>query len=173
MRKDKGLNGDLDRLPMLTWIMFLKRIEEGRAELAGKAYRSIIEAPYRWRDWAADADGITGPDLLSFLVSEMTERPDGTRGPGLFAYLRGLRGDNGRRERRDVIATVFQGFANRMESGYLLRDVVNLIDGISTRRRKSTPSAAYTRRCCVRCATLPGTRASSTRPGRSCDSWSR
>jgi len=22
MRKDKGLNGDLDRLPMLTWIMF-------------------------------------------------------------------------------------------------------------------------------------------------------
>ena len=131
MRKDKGLNGDLDRLPMLTWIMFLKflddmeRIEEGRAELAGKDYRSIIDAPYRWRDWAADADGITGPDLLSFLVAEMTERPDSTRGPGLFAYLRALRGDNGRRERRDVIATVFQGFANRMESGYLLRDVVN------------------------------------------------
>jgi hypothetical protein len=24
MRKDKGLNGDLDRLPLLTWIMFLK-----------------------------------------------------------------------------------------------------------------------------------------------------
>lgn len=24
MRKDKGLNGDLDRLPMITWIMFLK-----------------------------------------------------------------------------------------------------------------------------------------------------
>ena len=136
MRKDKGLNGDLDRLPMLTWIMFLKflddmeRIEEGRADLAGKDYRSIIEAPYRWRDWAADADGITGPDLLSFLVADEAERPDGSRGPGLFAYLRGLRGDNGRRERRDVIATVFQGFANRMESGYLLRDVVNLIDGI-------------------------------------------
>lgn len=56
MRKDKGLNGDLDRLPTLTLIMFLKflddmeRIEEGRAELAGKDYRSIIEVPYRWRD---------------------------------------------------------------------------------------------------------------------------
>ena len=100
MRKDKGLNGDLDRLPMLTWIMFLKflddmeRIEEGRAEMAGKDYRSIIESPYRWRDWAAQADGITGPDLLSFLVAEMTELPDGTRGPGLFAYLRALRGDD-------------------------------------------------------------------------------
>jgi type I restriction enzyme M protein len=115
MRKDKGLNGDLDRLPMLTWIMFLKflddleRIEQERAELAGRAYRSIIEAPYRWRDWAAP--------------------PDGARGPGLFAYLRGLRGNTGR-ERRDVIATVFQGLTNRMESGYLLRDVVNLVDGI-------------------------------------------
>lgn len=136
MRKDKGLNGDLDRLPMLTWIMFLKflddmeKIEEGRAELSGKDYKPIIETPYRWRDWAAEVDGITGPDLLSFLTAETAERPDGTEGPGLFAYLRNLRGDNGRRERRDVIATVFQGFANRMESGYLLRDVVNLIDGI-------------------------------------------
>ena len=45
MRKDKGLNGDLDRLPMLTWIMFLKflddveRIEETRAGLAGRTWR--------------------------------------------------------------------------------------------------------------------------------------
>src|SRR5437899_5493067 len=28
MRKDKGLNGDLDRLPMLTWVMFLKFIDD-------------------------------------------------------------------------------------------------------------------------------------------------
>jgi len=136
MRKDKGLNGDLDRLPMLTWIMFLKflddmeRIEEESANLGATDYRPVIEAPYRWRDWAAQADGITGPDLLSFLTAEQATRPDGTSGPGLFPYLRTLRGDNGRRDRRDVIATVFQGFSNRMESGYLLRDVVNLVDAI-------------------------------------------
>ncbi len=136
MRKDKGLNGDLDRLPMLTWIMFLKflddmeHVEETNAALSGTDYRPVIEPPYRWRDWAAAADGITGPDLLTFLVSEEAERLDSSRGPGLFNYLRGLRGDDGQRERRDVIATVFQGFSNRMESGYLLRDVVNLIDGI-------------------------------------------
>ena len=71
MRKDKGLNGDLDRLPMLTWIMFLKflddmeRIEETRAGLAGRTWRPVVEQPWRWRDWAAPADGITGADLLS------------------------------------------------------------------------------------------------------------
>jgi len=28
MRQDKGLNGDLDRLPLLTWIMFLKFLDD-------------------------------------------------------------------------------------------------------------------------------------------------
>jgi len=136
MRKDKGLSGDLDRLPMLTWIMFLKflddmeHIEEERAAIAGKVYRGAIEAPYRWRDWAAEEGGITGPDLINFLSLDVAVRPDGTEGPGLFAYLRNLRGNNGTRGRKDVIATVFRGLSNRMESGYLLRDVINLIDGI-------------------------------------------
>jgi len=136
MRKDKGLSGDLDRLPMLTWIMFLKflddmeHIEEERAEIAGKVYRGVIETPYRWRDWAAEEGGITGPDLINFLTLEVAKRPDGTEGQGLFAYLRNLREYNSTRGRRDVIATVFRGLSNRMESGYLLRDVINLIDDI-------------------------------------------
>lgn len=28
MRKDKGVNGDVDRLPILTWIMFLKFLDD-------------------------------------------------------------------------------------------------------------------------------------------------
>ena len=32
MRKDKGLNGDLDRLPMLTWVMFLKFLDDIEAQ---------------------------------------------------------------------------------------------------------------------------------------------
>lgn len=136
MRKDKGLNGDLDRLPMLTWIMFLKfvddmeRIHEDEAVLAGNRFHPAIVPPYRWRDWASDDGGITGPDLLHFISDEKCRRPDGSQGPGLFTYLRSLRGLNGGRDRRDVIATVFRGFQNRMESGYLLREVVDLIDGI-------------------------------------------
>lgn len=135
MRKDKGLNGDLDRLPMLTWVLFLKflddmeRLRAGEAKLAGKRFRPAVEPPYRWRDWAADAGGITGDALIAFINQEEAVRPDGKRGPGLFAYLRGIQSANGQ-DRRDVIATVFRGVVNRMINGYLLRDVVNKVDGI-------------------------------------------
>jgi len=135
MRKDKGLNGDLDRLPLFTWILFLKFLDdmeitaEEEAKLSRKKYQPVIEAPYRWRDWAAKADGISGEELLKFISQDETMRPDGTKGAGLFAYLRRLQSESGK-ARQDVIANVFKGVTNRMESGYLLRDVINKVSGI-------------------------------------------
>lgn len=153
MRKDKGLNGDLDRLPMLTWIMFLKflddmeQIREQEATLAGKKHRPAIEAPYRWRDWAAKPDGITGPELISFVNNDEAVRPDRKRGAGLFAHLRSLQGANGG-DRRDVVATVFKGVVNRMINGYLLRDVVNKVNGIHfTSSDEIHTLAISTKRC--------------------------
>ncbi len=138
MRKDKGLSTDIDRLPLLTWVMFLKflddleQIEESKAKMRGERYRSAIERPYRWRDWAAQPDGMTGPELLAFVNLERATRPDGTEGAGLLAYLRGLQGGNGSTvsRRRRVIAAVFKDITCRMLSGYLLRDVVNKVNGI-------------------------------------------
>ena len=52
MRKDKGLSGDLDRLPILTWVMFLKflddleKMRETEAVLEGKDFQSAIDEPY-------------------------------------------------------------------------------------------------------------------------------
>jgi type I restriction enzyme M protein len=135
MRKDKGLSGDLDRLPMLVWVMFLKFIDdmeqmrEQEAVLRGEKFRPAIVAPYRWRDWAAPEDGITGDSLIAFINQDRATLPGGSEGPGLFAYLRALQGENGG-DRRDVIATVFRGTVNRMISGYLLRDLINKINSI-------------------------------------------
>ncbi|ROZ63907.1 class I SAM-dependent DNA methyltransferase [Ramlibacter sp. WS9] len=136
LRKDKGLNGDVDRLPLLTWVMFLKFLDdleivhEEEAELDGKRYQPIVEAPYRWRDWAAREDGINGEELLAFIGQEAAFRADGTKGKGLFAYLRGLAGEGEKGSQREVVANVFKGVQNRMVSGYLLRDIVNKINGI-------------------------------------------
>src|SRR4030042_354595 len=73
MRKDKGLSTDIDRLPLLTWVMFLKflddmeQIEESKAKMRGERYRPAVEAPYRWRDWAAKAEAIPGPEWPAFV----------------------------------------------------------------------------------------------------------
>ena len=58
MRKDKGLNGDLDRLPLFTWIMFLKFLDdmettaEIEAQVTGRdyvdhlIYDGTVQMPY-------------------------------------------------------------------------------------------------------------------------------
>ena len=147
---------------MLTWIMFLKFLDDleiqreeewklvqptgrtssglrppspQRGEGRSASFKPAIEPPYRWRDWAAQADGITGDELLAFINQDETVVPQWPingktkRGPGLFRYLRTLTSSNGD-NRRDVIATVFKGVQNRMVSGYLLRDVINKLNGI-------------------------------------------
>ena len=56
MRKDAGLNGDLDRLPQLSWILFLKCYDdlelrrEEDAKVSREKYKPVIPSPYRWRD---------------------------------------------------------------------------------------------------------------------------
>ena len=144
MRKDKGLSGDVDRLPMLTWIMFLKflddmeRVRTDEATLEGEPFHPVIDPPYRWRDWnpvnsAADDGGLhnamTGDALIAFINQDEAVRPDGERGHGLFSYLRSLEGGGGL-DRADVIASVFRGTVNRMQSGYILRDVLDKIGEI-------------------------------------------
>ena len=121
MRKDAGLNGDLDRLPQLSWILFLKCYDdlEIRREEDAKAtrqkYKPIIPPPYRWRDWASNEnEGATGEDLIKFIND------------GLLPALRSLTGS----DERLKVAEVFKETYSRMLSGYLLRDVVNLVDGI-------------------------------------------
>ncbi len=120
MRRDAGLNGDLDRIPQLAWLLFLKAFDglEVEREIVDSDYRPAIEAPYRWRDWADDPiDGQTGDDLLDFVNNE------------LFPYLCDLVGETDR-DPRDVVATIFKETYNRMVSGYLLRDVVDQVNRI-------------------------------------------
>jgi type I restriction enzyme M protein len=119
MRKDAGLSGDLDRIPQLAWLLFLKAFDdlEQNREVTEKNYRPAIDKPYRWRAWASNPDGPTGEALLSFVNSD------------LLPYLRNLSG-TGSRDPRDVLAAVFKETHNRMLSGYLLRDVIDLVDQI-------------------------------------------
>ncbi|MGO9791844.1 MAG: type I restriction-modification system subunit M N-terminal domain-containing protein, partial [Solirubrobacteraceae bacterium] len=120
MRKDAGLNGDLDRIPQLAWILFLRAFDalEQDREVTEADYRPAIEQPYRWRDWAADPNGRTGEALVAFVNGE------------LLPYLRGLFG-TAEHDPRDVLAAVFRETNNRMLSGHLLRDVVDKVNEVN------------------------------------------
>src|SRR3990167_8904506 len=82
MRKDAGLNGDLDRIPQLAWLLFLKALDglERNREVTDAKYRPAIDEPYRWRDWAADPNGPTGEALIELVNTK------------LLPYLRDLTG---------------------------------------------------------------------------------
>lgn len=120
MRKDAGLSTDVDRIPQLSWIIFLKAFDDLEKEksLLDQDFREAIEKPYRWRDWASQEEkGLTGNDLINFVNND------------LFPYLYNLVGVN-EKDQRTVIAEVFREIFNSMRSGYLLRDIINLVNKI-------------------------------------------
>nr|WP_233477639.1 class I SAM-dependent DNA methyltransferase [Streptomyces sp. SID7804] len=119
MRKDSGLNGDIERIPQFSWLLFLKALdaqEEDREDFGTGPFRPLIEAPYRWRDWASckEKQRRTGDSLTQFVNTE------------LLPYLARRSGS----PELDVIGTIFKEVQNRMRSGYLLRSVVDAIEGI-------------------------------------------
>ncbi|REJ87133.1 MAG: SAM-dependent DNA methyltransferase [Planctomycetota bacterium] len=123
MRKDRGINGDAQRIEQLVWMIFLKVLDdrEREYELLDDKYKSPIPKKYRWRTWAADPEGITGDALLDFVNNEM------------FPALKNLR-INGNKQ-AFVIRSVFNDAVNYMKSGQLMRQVVNkLIDDFDFNR---------------------------------------
>lgn len=120
MRKDAGVDGDAQRLGQLTWMFFLKilddKIEEN--ELLEAEYESPLPAELRWTSWAANAEGLTGEDLLQFLASQ------------LFPRLRSLPSSPSAPKITDVIRSVFADAHNYMKNGTLLRQVINKINEI-------------------------------------------
>lgn len=119
MRKDAGLNGELDRLPQMAWLLFLKAfddLEEQRA-VQQRHYTPILDDDLRWSTWAG-TNSRTGEALMTFV--------NGT----LLPSLRKLKGTGKATDPRDTLARVFQDVQNRMLSGHLLRELVNQLDKV-------------------------------------------
>lgn len=120
MRQDVGIDGDAQRISQLTWMFFLKIIDDQdqELELTKDGYRSPIPKSYQWRNWAADPEGITGEPLLNFIND------------GLFPALKELKLTGKPGDRRRVVRDVFEDAYNYMKSGQLLRQVVNKINQV-------------------------------------------
>src|SRR5215216_6407080 len=119
MRKDAGTYGDAQRLEQLGWMVFLKIFDarEEQLELFDDHYRSPLPENLRWRNWAADEEGVTGEALLGFVNNT------------LLPKLKTLPGSMDRMAL--LIHSTFEDANNYMKNGTLMRQVINKINGIN------------------------------------------
>jgi type I restriction enzyme M protein len=138
--KEAGCTTELDYTEQTSWMLFLKYLDDLehekalKAELGGKAYAFIIDKPHRWSSWAAPkkADGsfdhdkaLTGDDLIAYVNEEQ------------FPYLKGFKQRaTGPDTIEYKIGEIFGEIKNKFQSGYSLRDALELMDGLRFRSQK-------------------------------------
>jgi type I restriction enzyme M protein len=118
MRKDVGVDGDAQRISQIVWLLFLKIFDDKEQEwqLTIPGYKSPLQSRFRWSNWAKDAEGITGEELIDFVNNE------------LFPALKKLATAAGVSPHGKVVGSVFEDAYNYMKSGTLLRQVINCIE---------------------------------------------
>lgn len=122
MRSDPGINGDAQRIEQIIWALFLKVYDakEEDWEMDEDEYHSVIPEKYRWQNWAHD-DGKgtvrTGEELLDFVTE-------------LFTVLKNLPITPDMPKNKKIVWTMFEETNQYMKDGVLLRQVINVIDGI-------------------------------------------
>ncbi|MCC6200099.1 MAG: N-6 DNA methylase [Moraxellaceae bacterium] len=137
LHKDAGCTSELDYTEQSSWLLFLKYLDAlehdkaSEAELEGRHHAFILDVPYRWESWAApkDKDGkldhnaaMTGDDLRDFVNGK------------LFPYLHGFKAKaSGPNTIEYKIGEIFGEIQNRVQSGYNLRDVIDLVDELRFR----------------------------------------
>lgn len=137
LRKEAGCGTELDYTEQTSWLLFLKYLdglEDDKAAVAaleGRSYTPILEEAYRWNSWAApkNASGqldhnaaLTGDDLRDFVNQQ------------LFPYLEQFKQRaSGPNTIEYKIGEIFGELRNKISSGYNLREIIDVIDGLRFR----------------------------------------
>jgi len=137
LRKEAGCTTELDYTEQTSWLLFLKYLdglEQDRAteaQLSGRKYAWILDAPYRWETWAAPKDkagkldhnnALTGDDLCDFvnhtLFPHLQKIKQRASSPATIEYK---------------IGEIFGEIKNKITSGYNLREIIDHIDELRFR----------------------------------------
>jgi len=137
LHTDSGSATELDYVEQTSWILFLKYLDDldetkkTEAQLAGKKYEYILESQYRWDAWACPKgkDGkidhhkaLTGDDLNDFVNQK------------LFPYLKKFKNPDADANTIEYkIGEIFSELKNKIVSGYKLREILNIVDGMHFR----------------------------------------
>lgn len=137
LHKDAGCGSELDYVEQTSWILFLKYLDDlekdkkTSAQLSGKAYNEIISPEFKWEVWAVPKcdDGkidhqkaLIGDDLKDFVDQK------------LFPYLKKFKIDADNADTIEYkIGEIFSELKNRIQSGYILREILEKIDELRFR----------------------------------------
>jgi len=138
LHTDSGSATELDYVEQTSWILFLKYLDDledtkkAEAALAGKEYTYILAPQYRWNVWACPkkSDGkldhdkaLTGDDLNEFVNGD------------LIVYLKKFKllkiEEPNTIEYK--IGEIFSELKNKITSGYKLREILDIVDGMHFR----------------------------------------
>ena len=135
LRAEEGIANELDYVEQISWVLFLKYLHDleterrDRAELDGEDYAPLIVRDFRWDRWAAPRtpegefdhnDAKIGDDLIAFVDRE------------LFPYLAAFRQSaESPRTIEYKIGEIFTELRSKFRSGYILRDVLEIVDALS------------------------------------------
>ena len=119
MRKDAGVSGDAQRIEQLGWMISLKILDDKDQELEemDDNFKSPIPDSLKWRNWAANDEGLTGDPLRDFVDKE------------LFPILKELDISSGNK-RTIIVKEIFEGTNNYMKNGTIIRQVLNKLNEI-------------------------------------------
>lgn len=123
MRDDAGIDGTVQTLSQIVWMLFLRiyDLKEEDWELFEDDYESPLPEECRWRNWVVGESQnaqLTGDELLKF-VNET-----------LFPTIKGLEITEITPRRVVILKDMFMDSNNYMKDGVCLRKAVNLINGI-------------------------------------------
>ncbi len=139
--KDSGADSELDYIGQTSWVLFLRYLNDleqdkaDEAALQGKDYKYILDEEFRWPNWAMPktSDGkldhhiaMTGPDIVHFVDQK------------LFPYLAGfkLKSVDNPQTIEYKIGEIFSELKNKIQSGYNLREIIDLVDELPFRSQK-------------------------------------
>ena len=132
LHEDAGTNGANDYMSQMSWILFLKYLDDLEdtrkhdAVFAGQPYEPLFKEEFQWDTWAAPKkkDGtpdvtaqLVGDDLIDFVNQQ------------LFPYLKLFKATI--EDPKSIlykIGEIFGEVTNKIQSGRNLREVIDIID---------------------------------------------
>ena len=140
--KDDGCSTELDYIEQTSWVLFLKYLsdleqeKEAGSKLKNQKYEQIFDKQFRWSNWAYPTKNgkidhnkaLTGNDLIKFVNEKLF--------PYLGKFVEKAESFDTIEYKIGQIFNPNKGVRNRIESGYNLREVINLVNELKFRAKK-------------------------------------